>query len=371
MKKVKIGIIGIGNVGSHVLYTLALQGLADEFVLIDINEKKAAADRQDTFDSAMFLPHKVKITVAHIAENDAAAGVSTDSASAGSADGKVSQAEAADSIESAAAQRNEEQGHPDPAPEPDGFSLLRDCDIIINSVGQIDLLRVGHDRFTELKFNIPAVRSYAARIAASGFDGIIVNISNPCDVITHELIRLITLPKGHIFGTGTGLDTARLRAALADKLNVSVDSIVAYMFGEHGSHQITPWSIASFDGIPLDVMEKLDSRFGFDREKAEHAAAEGGWVTYYGKFHTEFAISLTASRIVKAIINDEKAVLPASCLLEGQYGESDVCAGVPAVIGAGGVELIPELPITEEERSRFHECCEVIRGNIARAAEIR
>ncbi len=339
MKKVKIGIIGIGNVGSHVLYTLALQGLADEFVLIDINEKKAAADRQDTFDSAMFLPHKVKITVAHIAENDAAEGENHEAAQAAAAG-------------------------------PDGFALLKDCDIVINSVGQIDLLRVGHDRFTELKFNIPAVRSYAKRLAASGFDGIIVNISNPCDVITHELIRLIPLPKGHIFGTGTGLDTARLRAALADKLDVSVDSIVAYMFGEHGSHQIAPWSIASFDGVPLDVMAQLDPRFSFDRGKAEHAAAEGGWVTYYGKFHTEFAISLTASRIVKAIINDEKAVLPASCLLEGQYGEHGVCAGVPAVIGAGGVELIPELPITEEEKARFHECCDVIRANIARAAEL-
>ncbi len=361
MKKVKIGIIGIGNVGSHVLYTLALQGLADEFVLIDINEKKAAADRQDTFDSAMFLPHKVKITVAHIAENDAAAEATASDANGESKTAVLKKPQKDVAEGSAIGSRSGEK---------DGFAPLGDCDIIINSVGQIDLLRVGHDRFTELKFNIPAVRSYAKRLAASGFDGIIVNISNPCDVITHELIRLIPLPKGHIFGTGTGLDTARLRAALADKLDVSVDSIVAYMFGEHGSHQITPWSIASFDGVPLDVMEKLDPRFRFDRDKAEHAAAEGGWVTYYGKFHTEFAISLTASRIVKAIINDEKAVLPASCLLEGQYGERDVCAGVPAVIGAGGVELIPELPITEEERGRFHECCEVIRGNIARAAEL-
>lgn len=340
MKKVKIGIIGIGNVGSHVLYTLALQGLADEFVLIDINEKKAAADRQDTFDSAMFLPHKIKITAAHCAE-----------------------------LISARLEGADDAASVDPADIGD-FALLKDCDILINSVGQIDLLRTGHDRFTELRFNIPAVRSYAPYIAASGFDGIIVNISNPCDVITHELIRLIPLPKGHIFGTGTGLDTARLRAALADRLGVSVDSITAYMFGEHGSHQITPWSVTSYNGVPLSVMEGLDGRFVFDRDKAEHAAAEGGWVTYYGKFHTEFAISLTASRIVKAIIYDEQAVLPASCLLEGQYGETGVCAGVPAVIGAGGVELIPELPITEEERGRFHECCDVIRGNIARAAEL-
>ena len=340
MKKVKVGIIGIGNVGSHVLFTLALKGLADEFVLFDINEKKAAADRQDVFDSAMFLPHRVKITVGHIP--GAVPGTASDTENAGSA-----QSDACGD-----------------------FALLADCDILINSVGQIDLLRTGHDRFTELKFNIPAVRSYAPLIAASGFHGILVNISNPCDVITHELIRLIPLPKGHIFGTGTGLDTARLRAALADQLNISVNSITAYMFGEHGSHQITPWSVASFNGVPLETLEKLDGRFCFDREQAEHAAAEGGWVTYYGKFHTEFAISLTVCRIVEAIVNDEKAVLPASCLLEGQYGEREVCAGVPAVIGAGGAELVPELPITKEEKARFHECCEIIRGNIARAAEI-
>ena len=340
MKKVKIGIIGIGNVGSHILYTLAVQGLVDEFVLVDINEKKAAADRQDTFDSAMFLPHKVKITVAHVAEliENSLRG------------GKDAQA-----------------GSPDDIGE---FALLSDCDIIVNTVGQIDLLRTGHDRFTELRFNIPAVRSFAKYIVSSGFDGVIVSISNPCDVITYELIRLIPLPKGRIFGTGTGLDTARLRAALADRLKVSVDSITAYMMGEHGSHQITPWSVASYNGIPLDVMEKLDERFSFDREKAEHAAAEGGWVTYYGKFHTEFAISLTASRVIKAIIYDEHAVLPASVLLEGQYGETEVCAGVPAVIGASGVEFIPELPITKEEQARFHECCDVIRANIARAAEL-
>ena len=371
MRKVKIGIVGIGNVGSHVLYTLALQGLADEFVLIDINEKKAAADRQDTFDSAMFLPHKVKITVAHVAElieKHLAENAAGDSVEKGSLDaGQAGESEERNAVGTSADGPADAAGIPEDIGD---FALLKDCDIIINSVGQIDLLRTGHDRFTELKFNIPAVRSYARFIAASGFDGILVNISNPCDVITHELIRLIPLPKGHIFGTGTGLDTARLRAALADRLEISVDSITAYMFGEHGSHQITPWSIASYNGVPLDVMEALDPRFSFDRDQAEHAAAEGGWVTYNGKFHTEFAISLTASRIVKAIIYDEHAVLPASCLLEGQYGEQDVCAGVPAVIGAGGAELIPELPITKEERARFHECCDVIRGNIARAAEL-
>ena len=155
MKKTKIGIIGIGNVGAHVLYTLALQGLAQEFVLIDIDEKKAGADLQDVFDCAMYLPHPVHMSVGT-------------------------------------------------------FSDLKDCDIIVYSVGKIDLLRQGHNRLTELNFNIPAAIENARKIKESGFSGILINISNPCDIVTRELANRLELPKGHVFGTGTGLDTARL-----------------------------------------------------------------------------------------------------------------------------------------------------------------
>ena len=124
MKKTKIGIIGIGNVGAHVLYTLALQGLAQEFLLIDIDEKKAGADLQDVFDCAMYLPHPVRMSVGT-------------------------------------------------------FSDLKDCDIIVYSVGKIDLLRQGHNRLTELNFNIPAAIENARKIKESGFTGILINISNP------------------------------------------------------------------------------------------------------------------------------------------------------------------------------------------------
>ena len=160
MKKTKIGIIGIGNVGAHVLYTLALQGLAQEFLLIDIDEKKAGADLQDVFDCAMYLPHPVRMSVGT-------------------------------------------------------FSDLKDCDIIVYSVGTIDLLRQGHNRLTELNFNIPAAIENARKIKESGFTGILINISNPCDIVTRELANRLGLPKGHVFGTGTGLDTARLVASLS------------------------------------------------------------------------------------------------------------------------------------------------------------
>ena len=315
MYKVKIGIIGIGNVGCHVLYTLALMGIGDEFVLIDTNEKKANAERQDVFDSAEFLPHDISVKVGD---------------------------------------------YPD----------LKDCDVIVYSVGRIELLIGNSDRVVELKYNIPAARECADRIAASGFNGCIVSISNPCDVVTNELIKRIPLAKGRIFGTGTGLDTARLKAYVAKQCNVAAASVTGYMIGEHGSSQITPWSVFNINGMPLDELAKNDERFVFDRDKAENAGREGGWITFNGKHHTDFAIALTAARCVKAIVFDEKRVMPVSIRLNGEYGESGVCAGVPAIVGAGGVEKVIELPLNEDEKARFHQCCDHIRENIALAAEI-
>lgn len=309
MKKVKIGIIGIGYVGAHVLYTLALQGLADEVVLVDINEKKAASDLQDVFDCAMYLPKQVELAIGD-------------------------------------------------------FSALGDCDIIVNSVGKIDLLREGHNRLTEMGFNIPAVIGYADKIRNSGFHGVLVNISNPCDIITRELALRLQLPKGHVFGTGTGLDTARLVASLSKRVGIAAKSITAYMLGEHGNDQFAPWSCVSFQGIPLDVWAKTDQRFRFDRSEAEHAAVEGGWKTYYGKFRTEYAIAMTAARVVRAVINDEKSIIPVSCELDGEYGEHGIFAGVPAIVGKDGVSEVVELALTAAEKERFHECCEGIRRNI-------
>lgn len=316
MKRVKIGIIGIGYVGAHVLYTLALQGLADEFVLIDLNEKKAASDLQDVFDCAVYLPHPVSLSVGD-------------------------------------------------------FSDLGDCDLIINSVGKIDLLREGHNRLTEMGFNIPAVIGYADKIRKSGFDGILVNISNPCDIITRELALRLQLPKGHVFGTGTGLDTARLVASLSQRVGIDAKSITAYMLGEHGNDQFTPWSCVSFRGIPLDTWAKTDARFQFDRGEAEHAAVEGGWKTYYGKFRTEYAIAMTAARIVRAVVNDERSILPVSCELNGEYGEHGIFAGVPAIVGKDGVSEVVELPLTEAEKARFHQCCEGIRRNIEASGQFK
>ena len=235
---------------------------------------------------------------------------------------------------------------------------------------KIDLLRGTHDRLTEMDFTIPAVRDYAEKIKASGFDGVLINITNPCDIVTRELALHVGLPKGRVFGTGTGLDTSRLLSALARQTGIDHKSITCYMMGEHGNQQFAPWSCVSFRGMPLDTWAARDERFRFDRDALQKESIGGGWVTFSGKFCTEYGIATTAARMAYAVLHDEKVILPASAELTGEYGEAGLFAGVPCVIGASGVEEVVELPLTGEEKATFHACCEGIRRNMEHLKEI-
>lgn len=243
--------------------------------------------------------------------------------------------------------------------------------MIVNCVGKIELLRESQDRTTEMDFTIPAVRGFAEKIKKSGFNGVVINITNPCDIVTHELALGLGLPKGRVFGTGTGLDTARLLSALARQTGIDHKSITCYMLGEHGNKQFAPWSCVSFRGMPLDVWAKTDERFRFDRESLQKESIGGGWVTFSGKYCTEYGIATTAARMAHIVLHDEKAIMPASAELCGEYGESGLFAGVPCVLGANGMEQIVELPLTAEEQAQFHACCDGIRANMEHWKDIR
>ena len=314
MKTRKVGVIGLGHVGAHVAYSLAVQGIADELVLVDMKEQKLASEVQDLRDAAAYLPHRVTVN-------------------------------------------------------PGDFADLGDCDVIVNSVGKIELLET-HDRLTEMDFTIAAVRGYVDKIKASGFDGVLINITNPCDIVTRELAMGLGLPKGRVFGTGTGLDTSRLLSALNRQTGIDHKSITAYMLGEHGALQFAPWSCVSFRGMPLDELAKTDEKFRFDRDALQKESIGGGWVTYAGKQCTEYGICTTAARMVHIVLHDEKAIMPASMELDGEYGETDLFAGVPCLIGKNGVEQIIELPLTDEEKAKFHDCCEGIRKNMEHLKDI-
>ena len=160
VQKRVLGVIGLGHVGAHVAYALAIQGIADELVLVDQNEQKLASEVQDLRDAVAYMHHRVTVRAGDFAD-------------------------------------------------------LGACDVIVNSVGKIELLRGTHDRVTEMDFTIPAVRGYAEKLKASGFDGVLINITIPGGGGARERARRGGLPKGRVFGTGTGLDTSRLLSELA------------------------------------------------------------------------------------------------------------------------------------------------------------
>lgn len=309
MKTRKIGIIGLGHVGAHVLSALVTQGIADDIVLIDSNEAKAKCECQDIRDSIPYMPHRVRVSVGD---------------------------------------------YPD----------LKDCDIVVNASGNIKQLAETHDRVTEMKFTVPAAKGFLPKVKASGFDGIFLNISNPCDIVTAEIAKGLDLPKGHVFGTGTGLDSARLISHLADTTGIDQKSITAYMIGEHGNEQFAPWSLVSFGGRKLSDLEKTDARFQFDHDDMIQQVIDGAWTVFAGKDCTEYAIAATAARIIRAILHDEKVILPVSAPLDGEYGVQGTFAGIPAVIGKDGCEEVVEMPLTDEELEHFRKCCDGIKANI-------
>ena len=266
-----------------------------QLVLVDSNEKKVESECQDLRDSVAYLPHRVTVNIGT-------------------------------------------------------YEDLGDCDVIVNSIGKIEILRANQDRTDEMKFTVPAVNSYVGRVKASGFDGVVVNITNPCDVVTQQLAKGLGLPRGRVFG-------------------IDHKSITAYMLGEHGNQQFAAWSNVSFRGKSLEEWAKTDERFRFDRDALQKESIRGGWVTFSGKYCTEYGIATTAARMVSIVLHDEKQIMPASAELCGEYGEKDVFVGVPCVIGKNGVEEVVELSLNEREKEELKKSCDVIRGNIKMVEE--
>ncbi len=311
MKKRKVGVIGVGHVGAHVAYALLIQGICDEIVLIDRSEEKVKSEVQDLNDAVAYANSRCKVMGGD---------------------------------------------YPD----------LKDCDVIVNTVGNVGLLVGSTNRNIEMNYTVSTIPTSIEAIKESGFNGVLINVTNPCDVITRQIANILQLPKGHVFGTGTGLDTSRLLSTLNRYTGIEHGSINAYMIGEHGNNQFCPWSCVSFKGASLEKMEK-EGKFKLNHDEIVSEAVKGGWVTFAGKHCTEYGISTTAARMVKAVLNDEKVILAATCQLDGEYGESDIYVGVPCLIGKDGVEQVIELSLNKQESEQFHKCCDSIRENIKNA----
>ena len=307
----KIGIIGLGHAGAHVANSLLLQGIADELYFVGAHDQKVISEAQDLHDSLSFVPYNTKIVNCSNRYED-----------------------------------------------------LAGCDIIVNTAGNVSLAATSRDG--ELFDTTASARDFAEKIVGAGFGGVIVNVANPCDVVCTAIWHMTDYDPAKIIGTGCGLDSARLRSEISKETGISPKSIHAHMIGEHGFSQVAAWSCVSIGGESIDALAKDDpERFGFDRAVVEERARKGGYVTYAGKGCTEYAIANITARICAAVLHNEHAVISASTLMRGQYGEEGIFTSLPCVIGAEGIEHVFKLELSEAEEEGFHKSCQHIRDNIA------
>ena len=312
IKPRKVVIIGAGHVGSHVGSSLMMMNVVDELVFIDIDEKKAQAHALDLYDSVSSLNENISVKVG-------------------------------------------------------GYEECADADVVVISAGTQPV--PGKKRLQMFDDTMEVLQDIIPKLKNSGFNGIVVSISNPADIIADHIRKRLGLPDNHVFSTGTSLDSSRLKRVLSEKTGYNRNSIQAFCMGEHGDSSMVPFSHVYFGGKSYDDMckENPDTLGSISKEDIMEEVRRGGFKIVNGKSCTEFGIGLAACKIVKAILRDEKLVMPVSALLKGQYGHTGISAGVPCVIGKDGIEEIIEISLTPEEQALFDHSCDVISQYIEKA----
>ena len=207
--------------------------------------------------------------------------------------------------------------------------------------------------------NAPIVRECVGELVKRGFGGVVVMTSNPVDVLAQVAQEDGGLPWQRVIGSGTVLDTARLRQLLADTLRVEARAVDAFILGEHGDSEIAVWSGARVAGVPLGEFAGPDVTL--DLADLLRRVREAGPAVAERKGNTSYAIATCVRRICEAVLRDERAVLPVSTRLSGQYGIDGVYLSLPCVVGAGGVERVIELPLSDDERDGLRASADVLR----------
>ncbi|MCW8105833.1 L-lactate dehydrogenase [Lactobacillus mulieris] len=285
----RVGIIGLGNVGATAAFNLFTHGYCDEIVLLDVNEAKMQAEAIDLLDTLPVNDHEVKVYYGD-------------------------------------------------------WDKLRDADLIIAGFG----VKVTSSS-EELAINSRNAQSVGPKIKASGFNGIIINIANPCDVITTVLQKTTDLPKQKVFGIGTMLDSVRLRRVISEKLELNSKQIGSFVLGEHGLCDFIAWSTVNHEFS--------------DAEKAEIAneAKSNAEKLIAGKGFTNWAVTSAAMELVRAVLTDEYFYTVCSVYVE-EYG---IYLGYPAVIGKNGVEKIAQLSLPSDEEYHLQEAIALIKEHLA------
>ena len=298
----KVAIIGMGNVGAAVAHGLIAQGAFDDYVLIDTNEAKVKADALDFQDAAANLNHHANITV-------------------------------------------------------NSYEALADADVIISALGNIKLQdNPNADRFAELPFTSKEVIEVSKKIKEVGFKGILIAITNPVDVVTTLYQHYTGLPKERVIGTGTLLDTARMKRAVGVRFGVDPRSVYGYNLGEHGNSQFTAWSQVRVKGQPIS---KLTSEEVLEEIGTE--AMKGGHTVFYGKKYTSYGIASAAIRLALAVVSDTHEELPVT----NYYAPLDTYLSYPALVGRSGIIEQLQLTLTEEEEAKLARSAQFIQDKFS------
>ncbi|MGY3724102.1 L-lactate dehydrogenase [Granulicatella balaenopterae] len=310
--KQKVILVGDGAVGSSYAYALVLQGIAEELGIIDIAREKTEGDALDLSHALAFNSPK-KIYAA-------------------------------------------------------SYEDCSDADIVCITAGAPQ--KPGETRLDLVHKNLRILKGIVEPIMASGFDGIFLVAANPVDILTYATMKFSGLPKERVIGSGTALDSARFRQAIAELVNVDARNVHGYILGEHGDTEFPVWSHANIGGLQIyewvkqnpEVDEEKMVEIFFQVRDAAYEIIKKKGATFYG-------IGATLARITKAILNNEKAILPLSVYLEGHYGLDDVYIGAPAVIGRNGIESVIEIPLAPAEQEKMEHSAKTLKAIIDEAFE--
>ncbi|BCB02818.1 L-lactate dehydrogenase [Bacillus sp. KH172YL63] len=308
----KVALIGTGFVGSSYAFALLNQGIAHELVMIDLNKEKADGDARDLNHGLAFAP-QMKI-------------------SAGD------------------------------------YSDCKDADLVVITAGANQ--QPGETRLDLVEKNVKIFKTIVDSVMASGFNGIFLVATNPVDILTYATWKFSGLPKERVIGSGTILDTARLRYLVGEHFDIDTRNIHAYIMGEHGDTEFPVWSHTTVGASQLselidmeneEVQNKLEDIFVNVRDAAYQIIERKG-ATYYG-------IAMGLARITKAIFNNENSILTVSALLEGEYDQNDIYIGVPAIINREGIRKVVDLPLNEKEKAQFAHSAATLKSVIDKAME--
>lgn len=300
----KVVLVGTGAVGISYAFSVLNQGICDDLVLIDINEKRTSAETFDLRHGVLYAPSPINIVKG-------------------------------------------------------SYEDCSDADVVCICAGVAQ--KPGETRLNLIDRNLAVFKSVVDQVMASGFKGIFLVATNPVDVLSYATWKFSGLPKERVIGSGTVLDTARLCNNLGLEFGVAPVSVDAYMIGEHGDSVIPAWSTATIGG--MYVTDKFAEMADGDEKMAKiHAdVRDAAYNIIEGKGATNFGIAMGLAKLTKAILQNQYVVMTVSTMLEGQYGQDGVYIGVPAVLNRTGVSQIIEQPLNEEELAKFADSASILK----------